>query len=167
MYNGTKKPIETIIEGEEVLGYYIPELPLIREQYLSTNFSSREGQFFKIGKVLNVRKGSEKYHYVINKKIKVTYEHPFFIRFANQWRYVETQALQLGFKMLDEQQNEVEITSIELVAGVVETFNLTVKDVHSFIADTYVVHNVEEKIGTTIGFQAFDESYMSGETNQL
>ena len=171
MGDGSKKPIETVIEGEEVLGYYIPELPLIKEQYLSANFSSRDGQFFKNGKVLNARKGSEKYYYVINKKIKVTHEHPFFVRFANQWRYVEAQALQAGFKMLDEQQNEVEITSIELVLGVVETFNLTVKDVHSFIADTFVVHNEttpSTKTGTTTGSDnLFDQFYMTGTTEQL
>jgi intein/homing endonuclease len=109
-----------------------------------------EGQFFKTGKVINVRKGSEKQHYIINNKIRVTYEHPFFIKFANQWRYVEAQNLRFGFKILDEQQNEIEITSIELVPGVVETFNLTVKDVHSFIADTFVVHNADSESTKTV-----------------
>lgn len=171
MGDGSKKPIETVIEGEEVLGYYIPNLPLIKEQYLSANFSSRDGQFFKNGKVINTRKGSEKQYYVINKKIKVTHEHPFFVKFANQWRYVEAQALQAGFKMLDEQQNEVEITSIKLVIETVDTFNLTIKDVHSFIADTFVVHNEitpSTKTGTTTSFSGnFEQSYMSGTTEQL
>jgi intein/homing endonuclease len=142
MANGETKPIEEVRVGDTVVCYNIPDLPKDTEGYLSCSFKDVSRHTFTTRKVIANKVGQEPMYFLINKKIRVTHEHPFFVRIGNAWRYVEAQNLRKGYRMLGP-DGEIAIRSVEPIFDtVVQTFNLTVEDANSFIAEGVVVHNV-------------------------
>jgi len=146
MADHTTKRIEDIVAGDFVMSYDIVDFSDIanKEAALSTEFVSIENNRFVQGKVVATRKGSESGYYFINNRMKATFEHPIFVKIDNIWRFIETRNLKVGYKMLNNQNEEVEITSIEKVNTEVFTANLTIENYATFIAESFVVHNIGE-----------------------
>lgn len=145
MKNGEKKAIETIELGDEVMSYSVPSLKGDKFDWQSSSIADNS---FTSGKVLFVHRGSEVFHYVINGNIRASYEHPFFVKIGQVWRYVEAQNLKKGYIMLKSSGEEVQIETIEIINGRVETFNLKVETYAHFIAEDVVVHNADGTPGT-------------------
>ena len=77
MKDGEKRAIETIKIGDEVMSYSVPSLKGDKFDWQSFDLNSNS---FTSGRVTFVHSGSEMFHYVINGKIRASYEHPFLVK---------------------------------------------------------------------------------------
>jgi len=139
--NGSKKQIQDIEIGDEVLSYKIPS---IDDNIFDWQSKNRNNHSFVSNKVLKIIKGKENFFYQINDKIKSTYEHPFLVKIGDVWRYIEAENLRLGYVMLSSSGEEISIISIKRIEEVVDTMNLTIQDSSNFIVEDIVVHNTGE-----------------------
>ncbi len=93
-----------------------------------TNFFKRE-----VSTLLKVRTGS-------GKEIKLTPEHPLLT--INGWK--EARCLTVGSKIATANQSDIfwdEIVAIEKLEGKFMVYDITVPEVHNFVANNVIVHN--------------------------
>jgi hypothetical protein len=76
------------------------------------------------------------HYYIINGKIKVTAEHPFYTNGG----WVKVKDLKKGM-MLFNGSEQVPITTIERIDEPVEVYNLKVNKYHNYFAEGILVHN--------------------------
>jgi hypothetical protein len=93
--------------------------------------------------VTNIRHIVEDHYYLINGTTKVTQEHFLFTGVDNVWQFVQTRDLEVGNMLMDSQNNEIEITSIERVEKMVMVVDIDVETNDLFYADGYIVHNAK------------------------
>lgn len=117
--DGTSKPIEEIKPKDKIL---------------ALNEKTGKIQEDEVAKVL-VRK--TRAYLIINGRIKVTPEHPFY----HEGKWVKIKFLKIGDKLLNSEKQPEEIKSIEKVKQAVTVYNLTAKPSHTYFADGILVHN--------------------------
>ncbi len=120
MSDGKTKEIQDIKKGERVL----------------TKQAASSGQL-KAGTVTDVHQATVSGYFIINRHLKVTGNHLVFA--GGGFKRVDT--LRIGDKMLNAEGLEVEVKSLEWVKDELETYNLTIKDFHTYFANNYYVHN--------------------------
>ena len=137
------KNIEDITQGEIIAAYNVEELQYenSNEVVLRTKLAEPRTSNFVTGTVTRILHGSEKEHYVINKTIKTTFEHPFYVRVGQEYRFVEARNLRVGYFMINKNADLVEITDIEIVKESIETVSLSIDKYCTFIAEDMIVHN--------------------------
>ena len=64
--------------------------------------------------------------FVINGRIKATFEHPFLIRRGDAWGFCSADLLRIGDHLVTPDLNEEPITTIERIPGRVRTASITV-----------------------------------------
>ncbi|MBR9706354.1 hypothetical protein GOV14_04935 [Candidatus Pacearchaeota archaeon] len=104
-------------------------------------------------------------YYIINNKIKVTGEHPFYVN--GDW--IEVKNLEKGDKMFNG-ENKVSIDSIDFVEEEIIVYNLLVNDEHNYFAQDILVHNkgdgLECNPGSWTGISEFKCNSTTGERFQ-
>jgi hypothetical protein len=133
MADGSKKNIENIKVGDKILSW---------------DFSKNK----KIeGEVIGLWNGMHDDIYIINEKIKVTAEHPFWTK-EEGWASINPKEtlekhgmnigkLNAGYHFMDEKGNSVEIKSIVSDFGEIMTYNLRIKNYENYYANDVLVHN--------------------------
>jgi type II secretory pathway pseudopilin PulG len=117
--DGSTKPIEEIKPKDKILGF---------------NEKTNKTQEDEVAKLL-VRKAKK--YLIINGRVKVTSEHPFY----HEGKWVKIGSLKIGDKLLNN-KNQVEvIKSIEKVNQEVTVYNLIAKPSHTYFAYGILVHN--------------------------
>ncbi len=89
--------------------------------------------------------------FVINGRIKATFEHPFLIRRGDAWGFCSADLLQIGDHLVTPDLNEEPITAIEHIPGRVRTASITVPGTNTYLADGAWVHNDLAKTGGLSG----------------
>ena len=95
-------------------------------------------------------------YYLINKRIKTTFEHPFLIKRDGKYKFVITLDLQIGDEFVTNRQwlipeakeNELvfeEITSIDRIKEELETVNINCEPHDVYFAGGVLAHNVHDK----------------------
>ena len=79
--------------------------------------------------------------FVINGRIKATFEHPFLIRRGDAWGFCSADLLRIGDLLVTPDLNEEPITTIERIPGRVRTASITVPGTNTYLADGAWVHN--------------------------
>jgi hypothetical protein len=115
MADGTIKNVEDITVGDLVWGY---------------GYSSVS--------VLELKPGRWNEYYIINNRLKITWEHPVML---NTGFLVMVRDLKIGDRMVRYNGATEEITSIITVKGETPTYNFITNNNHLYIADGIVVHN--------------------------
>ena len=134
MANGSKLSIQDIQVGMEVMSYDENTDSIVNNKVLKTMFHKDGGgpTYLSYGEYL-----------IINDKIKVTTNHAILAdtnnRLSYNWPIAD--ALQVGDYLFDKNLNKIEITSIERVDQVVDTYNFEVENSHTYIAENVIVHN--------------------------
>jgi hypothetical protein len=121
--DGGFKRIEDVTQGDVLMTYDIGN------------------DLLKTRPVMEVYEFYNNHYFIINKKLKVTAGERFLT--PEGWKRVKY--LQKGDHILDGRKNE-EVTSLNLVRGLVKVYNLHVADSHNFFVSpdetaTYLVHN--------------------------
>ncbi len=77
------------------------------------------------------------YYLIINNNLKVTPNHPMWVN----GKWIPAGDIKIGDKLLNQNGNNVLVTSIQKVYHKVPTYNLEVSNTHTYIANGIVVHN--------------------------
>jgi len=162
MADGTQKEIQELAIGDELLSMKLPnaqtedEHPMIASdvsyaEYCITELGESE---IVTSKVINMFFDFADSYYLINGDIKVTGEHPFFIKVPESfylstegrdsdefwcWEYVRN--LQVGQILYNKDMEEISIDSIEEIEEEIEIVNVDVDGNNTYFAEHILVHN--------------------------
>jgi len=166
--DGTQKEIQELAIGDELLSMRMPnaqtekEHPIIASDVAYADYCITElGESELVtSKIINMFFDFSDTYFLINDNIKVTGEHPFFIKIPDSfylpakgetatgkwgseefwaWEYVRN--LEVGQIMYDKDMNEVSIDSIEEIEEEIEIVNIDVDTNNTYFAEGILVHN--------------------------
>ena len=160
--DGTQKEIQELAIGDELLSLRMPnaqtedEHPVIASEVSYAEYCITELGESEIvtSKIINMFFDFSDTYYVINGNIKVTGEHPFFVKIPDGyylptegqsseefwcWEYVRN--LGVGQIMYDKDMKEVPIDTIEEIEKEIEIVNIDVDSNNTYFAEGILVHN--------------------------
>ena len=140
MADGTQKPIEDIVVGDNVISFNIEGLGT-QEEWTEWHTDYRIFGEKSISTVTANRLSTNGNHYSINDTLKITNEHPVLIKRDNtiSFRYIEE--VVVGDKLYNSNMELVNIDTREKVPGEVQTGDLDVEEVDNYFASNFLVHN--------------------------
>jgi len=146
--DGTTIAIEELRPGMEVASLAVPGLETdvdYRAQYAWLSSHGLDDCSPRRVRIDHVRKGEHDGHYVINGRIRATFEHPFLVRRGDQWGFVSAHLLEIGDRLVVPAAagslGEERIESIEAIAGIVRTVAIHVPGTNMFLGDGAWTHN--------------------------
>jgi hypothetical protein len=160
--DGTQREIQDLSIGDELLSMRMPnaqteeEHPVIASDVAYADYCIVElGESELVSaKIINMFFDFSDTYFLINGEIKVTGEHPFFVKVPEgfylptkgqsseefwAWEYVRN--LEVGQVMYDKDMNEVPIDSIEEIEEEIEIVNIDVDTNNTYFAEGILVHN--------------------------
>jgi hypothetical protein len=142
MYDGSYKNVEDLIIGDIVKSLSINGLAagseLAWKEFSTTDFNYEEG----LSIIYNIQDDSFNEYYVINNNLKVTFEHPIFIKRNDECIFVQAENLTIG-DYLFKSNNEFEIiTSIDIIDEQIQTININIEENDVYFGNDILVHNV-------------------------
>ena len=149
--DGSETKIEDLFIGQEVLAITLPTMPLDfddEETWKDWETNTIEGAEQTTATVKEIYFDWYKDYYVINDRIKTTYEHPFFVKRDSKYTFETTADLQVGDEFLTDTSGSFlfeTITSIEKIDEELETVNINCEPHDVYFAGGVLVHNVHEK----------------------
>ena len=160
--DGTQKEIQELAIGDELLSLRMPnaqtedEHPVIASEVSYAEYCITELGESEIvtSKIINMFFDFSDTYYVINGNIKVTGEHPFFVKIPDGyylptegqsseefWRWEYVRNLGVGQIMYDKDMKEVPIDTIEEIEKEIEIVNIDVDSNNTYFAEGILVHN--------------------------
>ena len=150
--DGLTIPIEDLFVGQEVLALSLPTMPLDfddEETWKEWETNTIDGAQQTTATVKEIYFDWYKDYYIINDRIKTTYEHPFFVRRDDsRYLFMSTENLKEGDSFLTDTSGSFvfeEITKIEKVEEELETVNINCEPHDVYFAGGVLVHNVHDK----------------------
>ena len=160
--DGTQREIQDLSIGDELLSLKMPnaqteeEHPVIASDVAYADYCIVElGESELVSaKIINMFFDFADTYFLINGEIKVTGEHPFFVKIPDgfylsttgqnseefwAWEYVRN--LEVGQIMYDKDMNEVSVDSIEEIEEEIEIVNIDVDTNNTYFAEGILVHN--------------------------
>ena len=166
--DGTQKEIQELAIGDELLSMRMPnaqtekEHPIIASDVAYADYCITElGESELVtSKIINMFFDFADTYFLINGEIKVTGEHPFFIKIPDSfylpakgetatgkwgseefwaWEYVRN--LEVGQIMYDKDMKEISIDTIEEIEEEIEIVNIDVDTNNTYFAEGILVHN--------------------------
>jgi hypothetical protein len=122
----------------------------VQYEWLST--WGLEGATVRDARVAEIRIGEHDGFYVINGRIKATFEHPFLVRRDEEWGFCSAERLEVGdylITLIDGKLDEERIDSRERVDGVVRTVAIHVPGTNTYLAEGVWTHNDAKGSGAT------------------
>ena len=163
MDDRTIKNIEDLNPGEEVLSLSVPSMPLDfdnEDTWKTWIGDTMDGAQFTTALVKEIYFDWYENYYLLNDRLKVTYEHPFFVRQTYEtiengqivpdykFKFMTTDELLINDEILTDTSGSFvweKITSKELIEEELETVNINVESRDVYFAGGVLVHNVHEK----------------------
>ena len=151
MADGYTKKIEELVIGEKLLALTLPTMPLDfddNDTWVDWETETLEGAEFTTTTLTDIMFDWYEKYYKINDRIKVTFEHPFFIKHNNKYEFKQVEELIIGDEILTDTSGSFTletITSIETIEEEIETVNLNVEPSDVYFAGGVLVHNVHSK----------------------
>jgi hypothetical protein len=145
MYDGSYKNVEDLIIGDIVKSIVISGLePGSEEAWV--NFLTNDFQYEEsLSIIYNIKDDSYSQYYLINNRLKATFEHPIFVKRNSDYLFVKTENLLIGDYVFNS-NNEFEIVdSISIIDDVIKTININIEENDVYFGDNILVHNLAEK----------------------
>lgn len=150
--DGRRVPIELLSPGDELASLVVPGLKVdvpFKAQYEWMSTWGLAGASVKAARVASVRLGEHDGFYLINGRIKATFEHPFLIRRDETWGFCSAELLRVGDVLVTRRANpadadvlgEEPIVTLERIPGRVRTVALHVPGTNTYLADGVWTHN--------------------------
>ena len=160
--DGTQREIQDLVIGDELLSMRMPnaqtedEHPMIASEVSYAEYCITElGESEVVtSKIINMFFDFADSYYVINGDIKVTGEHPFFVKVpkgfylstdkvdtAEFWCWEYVRNLKVGHIMYDKDMKEIPIDTIEEIEKEIEIVNIDVDGNNTYFAENVLVHN--------------------------
>jgi len=145
--NGQTKLIEELIVGDSLLSLNINGLGVDESDLLEFNTPFVDYiDEYTTASVVNIKVDTYTSYYNINNDaLKITYEHPVLVKtVANEVRFKITKDVAVGDKMLNENNEWIDVTSIVKVTPTESfvTYSLDIEDYDVYFANGYLVHNL-------------------------
>ena len=86
-------------------------------------------------------------YFLVNGKIKATWEHPFFVLKNGSYSFVQALQLEVGNKIFTIDNDFIAVTSVEIINEEIETVNINVEPYDVYFAEGILLHNVHDKDG--------------------
>ena len=141
MSDGTFKPIEDIVVGDEVVSYNINSLSLEEEAWIGWYARYRIFGEKTVSTVVANRLGRNGAYYLINNNLKITNEHPMLMKKGDTITWESMKHLRVGHSIFNSDLEWIEVTSIERVVVEFQTGDLDVEQVDNYFAGGILVHN--------------------------
>ena len=149
--DGITVPIEDLFVGQEVMAMSLPTMPLDfddEDTWKEWETDTLDGAEQVTATVKEIYFDWYKNYYLINNRIKTTFEHPFFVKRDSKYTFETTADLQVGDEFLTDTSGSFlfeTITSIEKIDEELETVNINCEPHDVYFAGGVLVHNVHEK----------------------
>ena len=144
MGDGTFKKVEDLELGEVVRSLFIKDLDTsIQENwkdFYTADFEYEEG----LSIIQNISDGGLDEYYIINENLKLTYEHPVFIKRADVCMFTRTDNLTIGDYIFKEDGQFEIVSSIDIIDEFVRTININIEENDVYFANGVLVHNFAE-----------------------
>jgi hypothetical protein len=146
MYDGSYKNVEDLVIGDIVKSMVILGLESSKETAWE-NFITNDFQYEEsLSIIYDIQDSSFNQYYLINNELKVTFEHPIFVKRNNEYFFTKTENLLIG-DYIFKSNNEFEIiTSINIIDDVIQTININIEENDVYFGGDILVHNLAEKI---------------------
>lgn len=146
MADGKKKRIEELFIQDEVVSTSIPGLhDENNKDWVSFKTSNTNNFSHTKSKVVNHWWAFEDHYYKINGgQLKVTGEHPLFLKRGDIYEWVEASSARIGdflVRYVDGGVEDVEIETIDKLHGDFEVVSIDVEDIDVYYANGFLVHN--------------------------
>ena len=142
MGDGTFKKVEDLELGEVVKSLSIKDLDTNIEdnwkEFYTADFEYEEG----LSVITNISDNSFEEYYIINNNLKLTFEHPIFIKRAEVFMFTQTENLVIGDYIFKVNGQFELITSIDIIGDYVQTININIEENDVYFADGILVHNL-------------------------
>lgn len=142
MGDGTFKKVEDLELGEVVRSLSIKDLDANIENnwkdFYTADFEYEEG----LSVITNISDSGFKEYYIINGNLKLTYEHPVFIKRAEVCIFTQTNGLVIGDYIFKENGEFEIVSSIDIIDEYVQTININIEENDVYFADGILVHNL-------------------------
>jgi len=133
--------------GDEVQSLVVPGLKTdvpFKAQYEWLSTWGLEGAGMRSARVAEISIGEHDGFYIINRRIKATFEHPFLVRRGDAWGFCSAEMLRLGDCLIAPTSDgfgEERIDSIERIDGRVRTVAIRVPGTNTYLAEGVWTHN--------------------------
>lgn len=136
------KVIERLKVKESLVAYTVDGLPPTQdERLLGINRISNFSGSFSNEEVKNVWKNTKDKHLLINNKLGITEEHFIFCKRGLEYFWTRAENLEVGSELFTINNTFEPISSIDIIEGTVDVYNIQVNKVYSYFANGYLVHN--------------------------
>jgi len=145
MYDDSTKQIQDVDVGDVVKSYQPIGLPdeSSGNPYSSYSTTDLSGSFASGSVVIDIYSEEVPSYWLANNSIKYTYQSHHFVKKDDTWSF--NTLIELGNSLLDEDGNEVEITSISEVLESETFYSLNVEDIDTYFQSEILVHNLPPK----------------------
>ena len=138
----TRKPIEEIIIGEELLVFDLETLQKSQKYGILVKLSTNDFRgIFQDSVVKNIWTNTSDKYYLINKKLKITGDHILLANRDDKYYWTKVEKLQLKDLLFTEMNIFKYIHSIEIINEKIDVYNLEVNTYYNYFANSYLIHN--------------------------
>lgn len=144
MADGSLIPIEDLSSGDRVASLRVPGLEPDapdRAQYLWRAHADDADLERCASEVASVTHGEHDGFYLINSRIKATFEHPLLVRRGDELGFCSVEMLSVGDALVRHDLTEEPISTIERLDGIVSTIAIHVPGTNTYLADGIWAHN--------------------------
>ena len=142
MGDGTFKKVEDLELGEIVRSLSIKDLDVDIEdnwkEFYTADFEYEEG----LSVITNISDSGFREYYIINGNLKLTFEHPVFIKRAEVYMFTQTDGLVIGDYVFKENGEFEIVSSIDIIDEYVQTINIGIEENDVYFANGILVHNI-------------------------
>ena len=141
--NRTYKNVEDLVIGDELLSLNVSSIPDDENPTYLNSWTSNnlDDAAFTSTYVTGIIKSTWSGYYLLNNKLKVTYEHTMLIRRDGLWKFTQMENLLVGDYILDSEGDIVAIDSIQYVNSPSETVSIDTEIKDLYFASDILVHN--------------------------
>lgn len=147
-------PIESLAPGDRLLSLAIPGLTPDADwqaQYDWRSETGLDGTRTTAAPVGQVTLGTHNGFFVVNRRLKVTFEHPMLVRRGDEWGFCAAELLRIGDRLVHADASEEAIDSIEHIAAPARTVSLHIPGTNTYLAEGVWTHNDMAKTGGSGG----------------
>lgn len=141
MGDGTFKKVEDLEIGEIVKSLSIKDLDADIENnwkdFYTADFEYEEG----LSIITDIFDDGFTQYYIINDNLKLTFEHPVFIKRAEVYMFTQTENLVIGDYIFKDNGEFELVSSIDIINENVNTININIEENDVYFANGILVHN--------------------------
>lgn len=142
MSDGSKKAIENVVAGDQVMSYNINGLDTSEEWegWYTGSFSGAPS----VSTVVENRLNTYHHYFLINNILKVTWEQPFLVKSSKQISFMLTRDIRINDLIYSIDNTWIEVLSKERIDENIQVGVLDVEEVDNYYAEGFLTHNSKE-----------------------